>query len=237
MRHKRRGRKLGRNPKHQRALLRNLASALILTERDAEGEDNAPKVKGRIITTLQKAKEVRPLVERCITLAWKALRDHQEAADALEPDADRHSEKWRAWRNSPQWHEWNRAIAPVVAARRRALRLLGDKQAVSVLFDELAPRYVGRKGGYTRVLQLATPRLGDAGSRAILEFVGTHERVQKRAEKPSFDADTEEPETEQPAAEETDQVETSPDETPSENAPADEQADEQADAPAEEEKT
>ena len=49
MRHRRRGRKLGRNPNHQRALMRNLASALILTERDAEGEDNPPKVKGRII--------------------------------------------------------------------------------------------------------------------------------------------------------------------------------------------
>ena len=64
MRHRRKGRTLGRCPSHQRALLRNLASALILTERDAEDEDNRPKVKGRIITTLQKAKEVRPLVER-----------------------------------------------------------------------------------------------------------------------------------------------------------------------------
>ena len=73
MRHKRKGRTLGRNPSHQRALLRNLASALFLTERDAEGENNAPKVKGRIITTIQKAKEVRPVVERCITLARHAL--------------------------------------------------------------------------------------------------------------------------------------------------------------------
>ena len=78
-------------------MLRNLASALILTERDATDEKNAPKVKGRIITTLQKAKEVRPLVERCITIARRAL-PHLEAAEALEPDADRHSEKWRAWR-------------------------------------------------------------------------------------------------------------------------------------------
>ncbi len=46
MRHRRKGRKLGRNPNHQRALLRNLASALILTERDATDDDNKPKVKG-----------------------------------------------------------------------------------------------------------------------------------------------------------------------------------------------
>ena len=56
MRHRRMGRTLGRNPSHQRALLKNLASALLLSERDAEGEDNAPKVKGRIVTTLEKAK-------------------------------------------------------------------------------------------------------------------------------------------------------------------------------------
>ena len=102
MRHRRKGRKLGRNPNHQRALLRNLATALILTERDASDDDNKPKVKGRIITTLQKAKEVRPLVERCITIARRAL-PHLEAADALGRDAERHSEKWRAWRHSERW--------------------------------------------------------------------------------------------------------------------------------------
>ena len=217
MRHRRRGRKLGRNPNHQRALLRNLASALILTERDAEGEDNAPKVKGRIITTIHKAKEVRPLVEKCITIARRSLR-HQEAADELGPDADRHTEKWRSWRTSAQWNQWNQAIAPVVAARRRALRLLGDKQAVRILFDELATRFADRPGGYTRVLELATPRLGDAGRQAILEFVGTHDRVHKRAEKPAFDTDLQEktPEVEDTAKPDDESREPAADE-PSEN--------------------
>ncbi len=188
MRHRRKGRKLGRNPNHQRALLRNLASALILTERDATDDDNAPKVKGRIITTLQKAKEVRPLVERCITIARRAL-PHQEAADALGPDTDRHSEKWKTWRQSERWSEWNQAIAPVVAARRRVLRLLGDKQAVRILFSDIAPRFADRPGGYTRVLRLAKPRLGDAGIRAILELVGVRDRKRRRAAKPSFEAE------------------------------------------------
>ncbi len=188
MRHRRKGRKLGRNPNHQRALLRNLASALILTERDATDDDNAPKVKGRIITTLQKAKEVRPLVERCITIARRAL-PHQEAADALRPDTDRHSEKWKTWRQSERWSEWNQAIAPVVAARRRVLRLLGDKQAVRILFSDIAPRFADRPGGYTRVLRLAKPRLGDAGIRAILELVGVRDRKRRRAAKPSFEAE------------------------------------------------
>ncbi len=188
MRHKRRGRKLGRNPNHQRALLRNLASALILTERDAEGEDNAPKTKGRIITTIQKAKEVRPLVERCITIARDAL-PQQEVAENLATSADRHSDEWRRWRESEEWQEWTQAMAPVVAARRRALRLLGNKQAVNVLFEEIAPRFADRDGGYTRVLRLPKPRLGDAGTRAILELVGKNDRVHKKAVRPSFDTD------------------------------------------------
>ena len=188
MRHRKRGRKLGRNPNHQRALLRNLASALILTERDADGEPNAPKVKGRIITTLTKAKEVRPLVEKCVTIACRAI-PHQEAAGRLESGAERHSEKWRAWRQSEQWREWNQAMAPAVAARRRLIRLLGDKAAVSVLFDEVAPRFTERNGGYTRILRLAKPRLGDAGTRAILEFVGQNDRERRKSTRPAFESD------------------------------------------------
>src|SRR3954468_5685377 len=121
MRHRRRGRKLGRAPSHQRALLRSLASALFLTERDAELDDNEPKVKGRIITTLPKAKEVRPLVERCITIARQGL----EAEDAARPyatTAKRNSESWKAWRESDNWKKWNKAIAPSVKARRRVVR-------------------------------------------------------------------------------------------------------------------
>ena len=188
MRHKRRGRKLGRNPNHQRALLRNLASALFLTERDAEGEDNAPKTKGRIITTIQKAKEVRPLVERCITIARDAL-PQKEAAAKLAPDAERNSSQWRSWRDSQGWQEWSQAMAPVVTARRRTLRLLGNKQAVKILFEDIAPRFADRDGGYTRVLRLPKPRLGDAGTRAILELVGKNDRVRKKAVRPSFDID------------------------------------------------
>ena len=188
MRHRRRGRILGRNPSHQRALLKSLATALFLTERDAEGEANSPKVKGRIITTLEKAKEVRPLVERCITIARRAL-PHQDAADELEPNAERNSDQWRTWRSSEQWQVWCKTISPVVNARRRALRLLGNKQAVRILFDDIAPRFADRNGGYTRVMRLAKPRLGDAGTRAILELVGKNDRVHRKAARPSFESD------------------------------------------------
>lgn len=190
MRHKKRGRVLGRSPSHRKALLKNLASALFLTERetDEELDQNIPKVKGRIVTTLHKAKEVRPLVEKCITIARKSL-EHQRAAEQFATSAERNTEAWRQWRASEDWKQWCDAISPAVAARRRALQLLGDKEAVSILFEEIAPRFEDRDGGYTRVLRLAKPRLGDAGTRAVLEFVGTHERVKQKSEKPAFAAD------------------------------------------------
>jgi large subunit ribosomal protein L17 len=181
-------------------MLRNLASSLFLTERDAEFDDNAPKVKGRIVTTLHKAKEVRPLVERCITIARRSLA-HSEEAEQYATTAERGTEQWRSWRSSEQWQKWNAAISPTVAARRRALRLLGDKEAVRVLFDQVAPRFADRPGGYTRVLKLATPRLGDAGPRAILEFVGQHDRVTQKATRPAFE-DTAEDDTSDVAVDE-----------------------------------
>ncbi len=186
MRHRRKGRTLGRSPSHQRALLRNLASALFLTVRDAEDDENAPKVKGRIITTVEKAKEVRPVVERCITLAKNVLPALEEA-EKHGTTADRDSAAWKEWRKSDAYTKWNQAMAPVVNARRRALVLLGDKQAVRLLFSEVAPRYVDRPGGYTRILKLAKPRLGDAGNRAILEFVGERDRVSQKSTKPAFE--------------------------------------------------
>lgn len=192
MRHRRSGRKLGRHPSHQRALLRSLASALMLTERDAEFDDNKPKVKGRIITTLPKAKEVRPLVEKCVTIACRA-QVAEEAAAEHGTTAERGSQEWKKWRESDNWRSWADAIAPVLAARRRCLRLLQDKQAVATLFDEIAPRFVDRPGGYTRIVRLAQPRLGDAGTRAILEFVGVRDRVIQRSQKPKFEDASAEP--------------------------------------------
>lgn len=169
-------------------MLRNLASALFLTERDAEFDDNAPKVKGRITTTLPKAKEVRPLVEKCITIARRTL-DAQRRADDLEPSAERGTSEWKSWRDSDKYREWNATVAPIVAARRRALQLLGDKQAVRILFEEVAPRFEDRPGGYTRIVRLAKPRLGDAGMQAIIEFVGRSDRVTQKSEAPAFDND------------------------------------------------
>jgi large subunit ribosomal protein L17 len=187
MRHRRKGRVLGRSPSHQRALLRNLAAALMLTERECEaGEVGAPKVAGRIITTVAKAKEVRPVVERCITIAKRGLKSIEQAKE-FGTTAARDSSSWKQWRESDQWQKWAQAMAPAVTARRRVVRLLGDKQAARIVFERIAPRFVDRPGGYTRILKLSTPRLGDAGPRAVLEFVGSGPQVE-RGEAPQVQA-------------------------------------------------
>ena len=206
MRHRRKGRTLGRSPSHRKAMLKNLASAIFLTERDASLDDNAPKVPGRITTTLHKAKEVRPLVEKCITIAKKTLPAAEEARK-FETSADRGTEAYKKWRQSDDWQKWAAARATVVTGQRRCVQLLGDKEATRILFDTIAERFVDRPGGYTRIIRLATPRLGDAGEQAILEFVGKNDRVKRKAERPSFESD--EPET---------------DESPVDEAPAEEEA-------------
>lgn len=117
MRHRMRGRRLGRSSSHRRALSRNLISALFL--------------HGRVITTAPKAKEYRGLAEKMITLSKEKT----------------------------------------VQRVRRAVQVLGNKDAVKRLFDEIGPSMQGRPGGYTRILKLATPRLGDKGQRVIWELV------------------------------------------------------------------
>ena len=64
-----------------------------------------------------------------------------------------------------------------LSARRRALQLLHNKKAVRKLFDEIAPRYEDREGGYTRILRLGTVRVGDAAAQVIFELVGAAEEV------------------------------------------------------------
>ncbi len=199
MRHRRRGRKLGRSPKHRRAMLRNMACSLILTEDIYdEGDPLKPKVPGRIVTTLPKAKEARRLVERCVRLACRAL-EIEEKAQAHATEAERGTEAWQSWRQGDGWQKWNQAIAPAVAIRRRLVALLGGnrqaKRAMWVLMEEIAPRYLDRPGGYTRILRLARPRLGDGGTRAILEFVGVRDRQARETIAPAFDTEPE-PESE-----------------------------------------
>lgn len=184
MRHRMRGRTLGRNASHRRAMFRNMAASFIRTVRIDEEDKTRPKVTGRIITTVAKAKELRPYIEKLVTIARKGM-GHEQKAAAFATTAKRNSAEWKKWRESETYHKWNQAIAPAVTLRRRAFSLLRDKLAVLILFDELAKRFEAREGGYTRIVRIAARRLGDGGSQALIEFVGVHDRVKQRKARPA----------------------------------------------------
>lgn len=179
MRHRVRGRTLGRNASHRKAMFRNMACSLIKSLRFDEDDPTRPRVPGRIVTTVAKAKELRPFIEKLITLAKKA-QPSIEAAGEYASTAERNSDEWKRWRESDQWQKWNQAIAPSLAIRRRAFAALRDNEAVDILFSDLAERFADRPGGYTRVVRLATVRLGDGGPQALIEFVGERDRVKTR---------------------------------------------------------
>lgn len=151
MRHLRAHRKLGRTTEHRLSMLRNLATSLI----NARDE--------RIVTTLPKAKELRPFVERVITLSRRAagLEDDETGAKAV------HLRRQAAG----FFHAGNRGQS-VSASKRgqtRAPRTAGVA-ALKRLFDELGERYRDRPGGYTRIIKLGR-RDGDNAELAIIELV------------------------------------------------------------------
>ena len=143
-----------------------------------------------------------------MTIAIRAL-PQIEAASGLETSAERGSEEWKKWRHGPGWQEWNRAIAPVITARRPGpCPALG--QQTGRCQDSLRRKSPTRIYGSARrglpapaSCGLAKPRLGDAGIRAILEFVGVHDRKRRKAARPAFETETEAAVAESPATETT----------------------------------
>lgn len=127
MRHQNQFRKLGRSSTHRKALLRNMATSLILT--------------GQIETTLPKAKELRPVVEKLVTLGKK--NTHHARLQALKV----------LYRINTQ-HVGN---ANKLSALHR-------------LFEEIAPQYSTRLGGYTRIIR-TRKRPGDNAQLAVIQFV------------------------------------------------------------------
>lgn len=103
----------------------------------------------RIQTTDAKAKETRRLTERTITWA-------RRVGDILVKKADRRTTE---------------ESARVVHAIRMARRIVRDRNAVTKLFDDIAPRFADRRGGYTRIVKIGQ-RPGDAASMSLLELVG-----------------------------------------------------------------
>lgn len=152
MRHLNAHRKLGRTSEHRMSMLRNMAASLI-NSRDE-----------RIITTLPKAKELRPFVERIITLSRRARTFQGDDAVARVLHLRRQAAAF--------FHSGNRQQAPSTGKRGgpRAPRTAGVA-ALKRLFDELGERYRDRPGGYTRIIKLGR-RDGDNAELAIIELVG-----------------------------------------------------------------
>lgn len=109
-------RKLGRTSAHRNAMLRGLVTYLL--------------ENGSVETTLTRAKEVRSVAEKMITLGKKNT----------------------------------------LASRRAALSYITKKEVVKKVFDEIAPKYEGRNGGYTQIYKLG-PRRGDGAEMAIIKLV------------------------------------------------------------------
>src|SRR5246500_6047518 len=128
MRHRNYGSKLGRQPAHRRATLRNLVTNVIEKE--------------RITTTVRRAKATRPLVEKIITLGKR---------DSLH-------------------------------TRRQAAAYLLTPVATKKLFDDIAPRFADRPGGYTRIVH-AGFRIGAGAQLAILELLGSKLKKKEKKEK------------------------------------------------------
>jgi large subunit ribosomal protein L17 len=168
MRHLNAHRKLGRTSEHRMSMLRNLATSLI----NARDE--------RIITTVPKAKELRPFVERVITLAKRAGSLEGDSAAAQSLHLRRQAAGFFHAGNSQQ------AASSGKRGQARAPRTAGVA-ALKRLFDELGKRYAERPGGYTRIIRLGR-RDGDNAELAIIELVDNpreREALESKKAKPA----------------------------------------------------
>ena len=158
MRHRKAHRKLGRNSEHRMSMLRNLATSLI----NARDE--------RIVTTLPKAKELRPFVERAITLSRHAASLEGNGSEARGVHLRRQAAGF--------FHSGNFGQAAAVGRRGQArLPRTAGVAAVRRLFDELGERFKDRPGGYTRIIKLGR-RAGDGAELAIIELLGNPRETQ-----------------------------------------------------------
>ena len=173
MRHQKAGYKLGRTTAHRTATLRNLASSLF--------------EHGQITTTIPKAKAVQPMVEKIITLAKQGdLASRRNVIAKL--GGDRHGFDWLYLPKKASEKEKQ----AVNTLRDRAAQFFNVPESSQVernrygelrkapsltkhIFENVAPRFKDRAGGYTRIVKLGRHRIGDASELCVIQFVGAEE--------------------------------------------------------------
>ena len=174
-------RKLGKRSDQRKALLRNQVTALIY--------------KGKIVTTQARAKEVQKIVDGLIALAVKEKDNYETVTvSAKVPVKDKDGKRVKEVVDGKKVtkfetvdKEIKKDLPSRLHARRQMLKVLysvkevpqsnaGKKRntkeidLVAKLFDEIAPKYVGRNGGYTRIIKVGQ-RKGDGAMQVVLELV------------------------------------------------------------------
>lgn len=139
------------------SMLRNLATSLINSE------------KGHIVTTVPKAKELRPFVEKVITLARHAKALTGDDAKVQEVHLRRQAARFFHAGNSTYKQEMSRFRGKKGEKKERPVRTAGVL-AVQRLFGEIGDRYKDRNGGYTRIIKIGR-RQGDNAEMAVIELV------------------------------------------------------------------
>lgn len=137
MRHQKSGRKLNMDSSQRKAMFRNMVTSLF--------------EHGQIRTTVARAKEIRRVADRVLTIGQRA----PSASDLAGLKGE----------------ELANAKADRVAAIRRVAQWVHDDDALSKVMGEYAERFRSRPGGYTRVVKLGAPRPGDNAPMAVVQLV------------------------------------------------------------------
>ena len=156
-------RKLGRNSSQRKALLRGQVTALI--------------ENGKIVTTEARAKEVKKQAEKLITLAIKE-KDNFETVkvSAKVPKKDANGKRVKEVVDGKKvtvYETVEKEIKKDLPSRLHARKQMDNTKVVDLtnkMFDEIAPKYADRKGGYTRIVKIGL-RKGDAAMEVLLELV------------------------------------------------------------------
>ncbi len=153
MRHRKHTFKIGRTGAHKRCLLANMLKSLILNE--------------QIQTTVAKAKELRRFADKIITLA--------KGPDALTAKRRAIGQLMVTYNTlTPQ----ERKVASLKAGEKRDTSSHNDdRNVINKLFDDLAPRFAARQGGYTRVIRMSR-RIGDNAETCIIQYLPAESTAQ-----------------------------------------------------------